>query len=379
MKKKIIILLVVFCLGIDNINAYNYSDWSIEYPNNVDDSLIESEVRYKWYKEEIIDIEYLKRTEFNDKSYDLNDYVFTDEITSYEEIKESEDIIVNIELEDKNFTEDDINYILISNFNIAGELYFSEIEITDKTTKEKLNYEILENTNNIDLNSLKDSFRDSYIKIEDDYFISLKLDKTYNVNDLDVQLYYKSNGNGAKSFINSFVYNKNIRLFYRKIDLSICNGCGQGLNYLKIYNSTLNHTIPIYKYKEKLYKTFNVKRIYEEDYYNELDGYIKDENNIKTFYRYITDSYVFVDSNGIIVKDDNYCSKNYCFIKSLNKNNDVNINNPKTNDNIDAYFIILICMFLIIVFTIIAIEIMKIVKKTRTNKKSSFVEIHKLN
>jgi hypothetical protein len=48
--KKILFALLLI-VGINKVSAveYTYSEWSQLYPSGMDELLIESEVRYKWY------------------------------------------------------------------------------------------------------------------------------------------------------------------------------------------------------------------------------------------------------------------------------------------------------------------------------------------
>ena len=71
-------LLFIFFAQIYNINAleYDYSEWSEEYPNDVNEILIESEDRFLCYSEEKENIEYLIKEEIKDKLYDESDYQY---------------------------------------------------------------------------------------------------------------------------------------------------------------------------------------------------------------------------------------------------------------------------------------------------------------
>lgn len=73
---------------------------------------------------------------------------------------------------------------------------------------------------------------------------------------------------------------------------------------------------PVFIESEVRYKwyTFEDNRIiYTDEYYTEYEGYIKDEASETTFYRYITDSKVYLDKYNNIVTDENYCNKNFCY------------------------------------------------------------------
>lgn len=64
------------------------------------------------------------------------------------------------------------------------------------------------------------------------------------------------------------------------------------------------------------YKVVDNKIEYTSEYYVELDGYIKDEKSKRTFYRYITNNILAFDSyNRLIINYEDYCKKNYCYVK----------------------------------------------------------------
>lgn len=73
---------------------------------------------------------------------------------------------------------------------------------------------------------------------------------------------------------------------------------------------------PVFIESEVRYKwyTFEDNRIvYIDDYYTEYEGYTKDEASETTFYRYITNSVVFMDMNNNMVTNESYCKKNFCY------------------------------------------------------------------
>ena len=114
---------------------------------------------------------------------------------------------------------------------------------------------------------------------------------------------------------------------------------------------------------------------YEEtdDYYSELEGYIRIDDSLKTFYRVINTDYVVFDNNGNLVYDLNKCIKRFCMKIQLEKYeiheeeeetpiepHEEIIINPDTYDGIYNYYIL---------FTISTVLLIIILKN-----KSSYVE-----
>ena len=67
MKKIFFYVLMFVMMGHINAQGGLYSEWTEEYPIGIPKDVIQSETRYKWYKEDIIDIEYLKKEDIYNK------------------------------------------------------------------------------------------------------------------------------------------------------------------------------------------------------------------------------------------------------------------------------------------------------------------------
>ena len=97
-------------------------------------------------------------------------------------------------------------------------------------------------------------------------------------------------------------------------------------------------------------ETNEVEREETQEYYKELEGYIKIEESKKTFYRYITNPRVILDGSGNLVYDDAECAKMYCVVVRMpTKPVEEIIENPKTYDNIFVFLIIAFISFISIV------------------------------
>ena len=109
--------------------------------------------------------------------------------------------------------------------------------------------------------------------------------------------------------------------------------------------------------------TNEIEREETKEYYKELDGYIKIEESVKTFYRYVTNDFVLYDGQGNLVYDDEYCMKEFCRSIKLPKKPEEppeeEIINPKTNDNIFVFLILFFISFVSLVFLINERQILK--------------------
>lgn len=350
MKK--IFLVIMFFVGSSITYAFdwNYSEWSEEYPQGMDEILIQSEDRYLWYKETIYDIEYLKKEDINDKLYDENDiqYYESEELLEYpEEYLERE---ISKIVKQIVYTKSDIAGISLK--TSSSNISISEITII-KNDVEIINY-------NTSFSYLNDGNLDEYISLDDE--VNLYFNNKVDLDELDnlhISVYYNKNTSGQEGIDFNFISDANDIIYYVNYKIDLCQTQNCTLNPRKnILMDSLYHSRIMYKYKDKLYKTFRVNKEYDEEYASEKEGYQKDISTKKTFYRYITNDYIILDAYGNIVTDDYYCEKSFCkavFIKKEEtvedekpvENDEEEItSNPKTCDPLYDFIILFITSFL---------------------------------
>lgn len=312
MKKIIkLILAISMFLKITNIKALTYSDWKEEYPEGINEMLIEKEERYKWFIEKRVNEEYLKEDEGTQQYIDKED---TKEIMEkYDEKPEVSEEKIVIKNEGITLTCEDTTFIMIRNLNSWVTIDISEIEIYNKHTNEKIEY-TLEDENN---NFLKDKDLETFHTIGLRNSLFINLNKKYNVNDLKIIFYYKYTGE-EYYITHYFSYKNKICLDRDNAPLTSCSE-----NCKLIYEpysacQNISFTETFYYVKETLYKKYDLEKEYTEEYLKEKEGYIKDEETKKTFYRYITDEEVLI-SNGKVVTDESICQKDYCYILKTNE------------------------------------------------------------
>ena len=80
-----------------------------------------------------------------------------------------------------------------------------------------------------------------------------------------------------------------------------------------LYPSGLDERFIDSEVRYRWYKFENGEVDYTEDYYTELEGYTRDDNSAKTFYRYITKNLV-IDGYNNVLQDDDYCRVNWCYV-----------------------------------------------------------------
>lgn len=327
MKKIFLILVTIFIFSECYAFEYEYSEWSPIYPGKVKDKIfIEEEDRFLWYRDVQKNIEYKVIDEINDSmEYDISDIKYE---TNYmlNEPKKYKERISKLEFNDYYFKDTDIDGLLLDK---VGDINISEIEIYNKTSKidYKTSYKNLYdgeyNYNNYKNKSIK---------------IALKeFDESFRI-----VIYYNSSDDEQIEISYRSIDKYNV--YSKKITFNKCDSCKLEIN-INDLRSYRNQYIPIYKYTDKLYKTYDLEREYTKDYYTEYEGYIKDESTLRKYYRFIMNDYVIVNRSGKIITDSNDCIKELCLIKYQYKE----IENLKTGDNIYLYSSSLILIVFLII------------------------------
>ena len=355
MKKyfsKILFLFGIMYLLTTNINAFEltYSEWSETYPEGIDEIFIEKEDRYYWYKDNIVDVEYLKLEDIQSKQYDENDIkYYTSEELLEKPMEYSERVITEVNKE-ITYTKDDVKGILIITEN---DIKIAELIVRDS------------NGNKINCNTGNSNLHNNNINDFVDFNKEVKcyFDEKLSYDSFSTFLSLNDDSNNRVSIKYNLITENDDVIYNNDIYFS-----GK-IYYTVTYDvllSNLNHYKKFYSYTDKLYKTYNIERENINEYCSSLDGYVKDESTKKTFYRYITNDYIIVDENNDLVINENHCHKNFCkLIYLIKQEENEKVENPKTYDSISNMFILLIISILTLIF---------IVKKCHTNKKSNIVE-----
>lgn len=334
---KILFLFGIMNVFAMNINAFEltYSQWSETYPENIKEIFIESEDRFYWYKENIVDVEYLIKEDINNKLFDENDFKYYTSEELLERPVEYSERIINETNKMIEYTSSDIKGIYLTT---NDSIQISEIDIRDN-----LGNRIMCNNEN---NKLFDDDISIYYEMYNELYCYF--DEKLNINDFSTFLCMKSDSNNKVTFNFNLITENNDIIYYTNSSfLKSAYYIEFGKNVLR---PNLFHSKTYYTYTDKLYKTYNIEKEYINEYYSNLDGYIKDESSKKTFYRYITNDYIIVDENDNIVTNESHCNKEFCKIIYLNNNEQ--IDNPKTYDGINKLTILLISSIIILIIIV---------------------------
>lgn len=349
MKRLIFLLLLipinVFAVNYSPYSEYKYTD---NYVKENENCQVEELKKYKFYK---LDKDYTSNYynyDYKDDYYIYRDteYIYSDLITS--DVKPNVNEV--IEFEEKKYTYYQeyrkLRYIVFYNFDYSNYLMLKEIKIYDKNNK-SVNFEIIKGSSVID-----DYDRNTSVKIDKDDVIILKFKKDMAFDDFNINIYVA--GQYTKTF--SFDYNVNYtgelsdKSYYGSISGQLSSEEHYRIDtnnssykeeldseikvkegyFDNIDNAKIIRYETVYNYKEKLYKYYNYKRVYLDDYYFEKEDYIKDLNNYKLVYRYRCRSIL----NNVVSSDKiGYKSKEEYLELKNNRENIINkLNTSKNSD-----------------------------------------------
>ncbi len=288
------------------------------------DVVIESETRYRWYKENTANDYYGYFDESKISSIDMNNYIYTTEIEVYEEPQN----IPYREIEAFPYTltydKSTSSQLLVNNFTIRDAIEISEISVYDKANLEFISY-TLDGRSVFDGDATKiddDYMSADCLTVHSDTYLLLILDKEYNITDLEIHIYISDNNRENNSFYVSFLKDYKYKIQTKKHVIRInrpncyANHCKMIVENDNTWISESSFDVTKYVYKDKLFMYLKNEREYLDGYYVFVNDYIKDEIDYKTYYRY---------------KENSVASNTTSNKKDLNKNNNT-INSNKTNE-----------------------------------------------
>ena len=292
--KKLLLLLLLIPIGV---NAAEYSEFKICNESDIHGD-VKTEQRNKFYKTNKIlgpyELESITNNEY--PLIDYNDYIFSD-YTDW-----------TFDIEDKDFeakevfkykTVEDTNEIFLGDFS-NPDYYVDITSINVFYDGNKIPYNFSCTFCGVDF--YKKLIDEGHAKMETNGKVILRLNKDYETEKLSVEVNYNSNNN-ATTWISAK---------YKKDDLINADGSivrsgilgpaslNVNMTNLKLKNEdkivysdnelsklTFVSKETMYRYRDKLYRKYNEKKIYTDYLKNGPEGYEKDLNNYQTYCSYI--------------------------------------------------------------------------------------------
>ena len=362
MKK--ISLFVLLMLFLVKVNATEY-EWKDSLNNNPSNYIIESEVRYKWYKNNFVKSIYELYNEEHKNQYNQDNYVYGDYVITTDYPEESTHREIISYTEEKTLDKKIFNTIIFDNLEINGDFTFDGILIRDKNN-EKLNFDIYINYESgeevkrlklinqklyyFGINAFKNKIKTMILTFENDFDLeNIIIDvyyRSYNYETKKMNVYFKYNNN---------YYTESKEYIMNQYSSSCLNGyCLLTINTLDYL--TTNYITNLYKYRDKLFRYDIYEKVYDSNYYSYLEGYEKDIETAKVFYRY---------------KNQELCKIEDEIIGSINdvKDNKIAFNTSNKKSNIIYNYTLIFIIFfttISVILYLLLILLKKLINKCRT-------------
>lgn len=344
MKKIFSFFIIFFCLisrvGADTVYYLPYSDfssWSTTYIEEDENTIVETERRYKWYRDIPILGDYYIEGD-NDPNYPLIDY--SDYIdTPYSEWSLTKpNNLSNRLINERTIYEyqdmKEVRYIHLSDFQGSyGSLRISEIEVYAGNSKVSYNYYCNGCSPDFNVYIANGKTIENMSNINNGGYLRIDLNNYYPLDSLEIKLYlfdvttnpkrvnikvtreedFYSRSYAETTYLSWFAYNylsEIVPFTFSYSNMSITNPewyeKKQTYNYISATPTRLVNNIKEYQYKDRLYRYYKLIRDYTEEYSKEaISDYLnKDDSMYQDYYRYRKrDKVVFKDE--LVITDYN--------------------------------------------------------------------------
>ncbi len=334
--KKLISLFIILNIIIPNmVNAATYyGNERIRYLSSKPNINYEEEYRYKFYRKENIysDKYYIEDENIDEYPYKSGESIETEYSSwSKEKPEEKKGRVIQTKTIYEYANRLPIRYLNFNNINGSRDiLRFLEIKIFNN--KEKIDYELI-CRNCLNKEKISDNFlNNGFMEVTKSQDFTIDLKDNYDIENINIEIYLTDNyGTDNTSFsVDILDNNKNKLKNYIDIimNANIYNNEDNGYklnillkDYLKdIYydenvitkeekiddpSLQLIDSYSLYSYKDIKYKYYKEERYYLDDYYVEKDGYIKDENKYRVYYK-VKNRYMINFKDNYVIKSRDY-------------------------------------------------------------------------
>ena len=343
MKKILLLLLFLFIPKVDALTYSDYSDFSEFSDKQIENSpLVDvvTEKRYKYYKLNREDGPYLMAGTNSNYAYiDYNDYILSDFSPVLYEKPDETNRVITSKTEYKYQRVSPVNYLQINLAKTSPRIQIKSLKIYQKD-KEITDYDIIGYYTSFEVATASGPISPNgwiKIRLHDNYYldelkITLELEGSYN----NIEYTYTAGYDDVVYMSNDFKYQNTDNL---KTEFLFKNSSLKNPKFEYFYDNDreesnvlkkTSETRTIYRYQDKLYRHYNLEKIYNDKYTKEPDGdfIYKDNNDYKIYYAYRTRSIIETDN----LTANNFIQPKRSLKEPLNNNEVKNINdsNKKT-------------------------------------------------
>lgn len=249
---------------------------------------IEKEVNYRWYTIVEDNIRYESNVEDVCEYYDKNDFKYSDWIFSFVKPSQNDDRIIREEVEEVHIRRDNFNILQMNNFeNGISDFPILEMNLYDLDNN-LLDYELNNYFAGGDINNLWDNDLNTSVMVNPHSNFTYYFDDLIDVRNFKIVVKYSdidelknfrtigfSTALNESLYVNSFSFDNEI------VDTKCSDGvCVKEITIKENFsNDDMVFKGKVYKYQDKLFKCYDVKKLYVPGYYSNLEGFIKDESD----------------------------------------------------------------------------------------------------
>lgn len=340
MKKILLFVFLFLFIGDVKGEVYysdysNFSDYQEYYIEKSDTVDVENELRYKYYYnvKEIGPVDSIGL----DNGYEYCDGFSSTGFSEWNKEKPSEK--TGRIIEEKVIYEyqdiEDMRYIIIDNVNGSyGSLRITELEVYSNGSLIDYDFECFGCWENFEEYINNGIWNENESYIDNGGSLTIDLKKNYPVSSIELVLYIFDLGFETKTYSIDFLSEKNaiagnsFSFEFSDYDWDNASKFNHSVySNLKLYNPNykapyqsdelvidvtkkLIQTYKVYSFQDKTCEYYNINRVYLDGYYNELENYLRDFDQRKTFYRYRIRDKFEIDEN-IIINDYNDTLNNH--------------------------------------------------------------------
>ena len=251
----------------------------------------EKEVQYKYYVEVKENEHYEETDKYCEVGsiIDKEDKIYTDYKYSFSQTEIKDNRIIEKEQVTLNLNKDFVDTIYINNFETNYKvLKITEIEFYDENNN-LLDYKVSDYVfRSGSYRNILDSNLSTYVEVDNASRLEVKFEKAIELLNTKIKIKYINEDNKLYGiFYYGIMFKEPTNAFDHTstsnnivCDENICESLIEINDFMRDLTPKEVNTI-IYKYKDILYKCYDLKRIYLPGYYKELEGFIKDEEKYK--------------------------------------------------------------------------------------------------
>lgn len=346
---------------------------------------VEKEVNYKWYTLIEDNVHYESEADQICEYFDKSNYITSDWKYSIQKPEEKEYRTIKKEIQEIHIGREYFNTIEVREFLVNKDtIEVYELEILDKD-----NNPIEKNLANYSVGGIFDIIdgdKTSSGIMNHSSYLTFTFPELHSIKDIKIVMTYKDDEIDVRGISFNVLLDREVFLnAFSNIGMDVKTSCKDGICTQEMvveddfYNEDRIIPTYAYKYQDKSYKCYDLKKLYVPGYHKELEGYIKDEEN---FIEITKETKVETDINTKEETKPEVIDNKQEEIITNNKEENTDLKNEEIKDNIEDTLLkkpvaivtkeeteetesitpYVICLVVLVIISILAYIIKKVVK-----------------